>query len=79
MPCTLRSVQRVADRSAEAIAQLDKLREKVQDQKSTNEEDFSKLIADYLKDNVVGDARTLNESWDVKVEYSCEFTKEFQR
>ncbi len=74
MTCTTGSVQKVADKTTEAKAQLDKLQDMIKAQDGANKASFLDTIKQNLTDAKVKDGRELSYASDIKTEYSSEFS-----
>ena len=74
MTCTSGSVQKVADKTVAAKAQIDKLQQMLKDQEGVNKEAFLGMIKTHLTDAKVADARELSYNSDIKTEYTSEFS-----
>jgi hypothetical protein len=76
MTCTSGSVQKVADKTEAAKAQIDKLQTMIQAQSAANKATFFTEITGHLANAGVKDARELSYNSEIKTEYTSEFSLE---
>jgi len=74
MACTSGSVQKVADKTVAAKAQIDKLQAMLQAQEAANKTKFYADIDSHLADAKIKDAREVAYNSDIKTEYTSEFS-----
>ncbi len=74
MACTSGSVKKVADNNVKATEEIKKLEASLEKQKAENKDAFYEEIDSHLADAKITDARQLEYSADMKVEYTSEFS-----
>ncbi|SDS35241.1 hypothetical protein [Christiangramia echinicola] len=74
MACRTPSVERVADKTAKAKQQIDKLEEMIKAQETSNKVTFFDQIKSHLKSAKIDDARETEYQANIKTEYTSEFS-----
>lgn len=74
MACRTASVERVADKTTKAKEQIDKLVEMLKKDRDSIENQFSAEISQRFKEAGVTDGRAIQSNYDIKVEYTSEFS-----
>lgn len=74
MACKTASVERIADKTAKAKEQIDKLQAMIENQEDINKKKFFAQIEAHLINAGISDAREISYNYDIKTEYISEFS-----